>query len=182
MLLAVRRVAPVFRSVVIVAATVFAFADCSAAPGQRVVAPPTSQAEPTTQAVPTTVDALAGLPLGRARCQPPSPVANTVYGHETRGTAAGLQLYGLIFGNLQRGHDVKIVWRITGSGDLTATAIAPDRRAAPLVFGPTLHSSSTYQRPGEEWGVGYHFSEAGCWDLHFVRGHTPADAWFSIRA
>ncbi len=75
---------------------------------------------------------------------------------------------------------VKIVWRITGAGELSLMSIAPDGRTQPLQWGPDLHLSSTYHRPGQEWGAGYLFSQPGCWDLHAVRGNANADVWLSV--
>ena len=76
--------------------------------------------------------------------------------------------------------EVKIVWRITGSGELHLTSVAPDGRTHPLQWGPDEHLSSSYQRPGQEWGAGYLFTQSGCWDLHATRGDATADAWLIV--
>ena len=76
--------------------------------------------------------------------------------------------------------EVKIVWRITGSGQLRLTAVAPGGGTHPLQWGPDEHLSSSYRRPGAEWGAGYLFTQPGCWDLHAIRGKATADVWLNI--
>ncbi len=83
---------------------------------------------------------------------------------------------------MRAGDEVKIVWRMTGSGDLTATATDPSGHPAKLTFGPEPHGGSTYTRPGDEWGTGYLFSDAGCWHLHFARDHATAEVWVMVLA
>jgi hypothetical protein len=81
---------------------------------------------------------------------------------------------------LRVGEQIKIVWRMTGRGPLVATARSPSGAPTPLTFGPAEHLSSSYQRPGDEWGTGYLFPHPGCWHLHFARDDTQADVWFEI--
>lgn len=83
---------------------------------------------------------------------------------------------------VRTGEDVKIVWRVTGSGPLRLPATGPDRRAHPLVWGPESHGGSSYDRPGEEWGAGYRFTRPGCWRLRAVRGGATADVWLRVAA
>jgi hypothetical protein len=80
------------------------------------------------------------------------------------------------------GDDVsKIVWRMTGSGPLRAAEYDPDGRRVRLAWGPEPHGGSTYHRPGDEWGVGYRFREAGCYRLTFTRTTGSAEVWLRIR-
>lgn len=81
---------------------------------------------------------------------------------------------------LRVGQEVKIVWRMTGTGDLAITVISPSGQSAPLTFGPEPHGGSTYERPGDEWGSGYRFDEPGCWHLHLERLDTAGDVWLEI--
>jgi len=75
---------------------------------------------------------------------------------ELEGSAGDVQLHGLVMAApITVGKLVKIVWRMTGSGPLTATATDPDGQPLALEFGPTRHLSSNYNRPGDEWGTGY---------------------------
>ena len=104
---------------------------------------------------------------------------------EVEGTSSQVQLWGLIMATgpdnpLRANEQVKIVWRITGSGELHLSSIGPNGRTHPLQWGPALHASSTYQRPGQEWGAGYLFAQPGCWTLHATRGTATADVWMEI--
>lgn len=133
-------------------------------------------------------------PDGRPGCAPPSPVGTvpplrgTGPGSpEVRGTGHGARLWGLVqvpFRSplIRAGDDVKIVWRMTGTGGLRLSAIGPDGRARPLAWGPEAHGGSSYRRPGDEWGAGYRFDRAGCWNLHAARGTATADVWIKVAA
>jgi hypothetical protein len=78
------------------------------------------------------------------------------------------------------GDRVKIVWRMTGSGDLALSAFDPSGRLHKLDWGPEGHEGSTYNRPGGEWGAGYHFTRSGCWHLRATRGDATADVWLEV--
>ena len=157
--------------------------------------PPT--AEPSTTASTTTTTMPIGhdtvpptpvdqLPLGAPLCSPPSPLgASKIGSPETKGTVLdSAQLYGLVMPEagfpLRVGEEIKIVWRMTGHGSLTATAVGPSGHPAPLTFGPEEHGGSNYDRPGDEWGTGYRLTEPGCWQLHLARDDTQGDVWLSI--
>lgn len=141
---------------------------------------------PTSLATPSTVTTHeTPIALGRPGCAPPSPISRGAGFPEVEGTGNRIELWGLIMvdgsDNPVRAHqEVKIVWRITGSGELHLTSVAPDGRAHPLQWGPDEHLSSSYQRPGQEWGAGYLFTQSGCWDLHATRGSATADVWLNI--
>jgi hypothetical protein len=121
-----------------------------------------------------------GLPPGRPGCAPPSPIV----GVEVKGTSRTGQLYGLIFQNgpITTHTEVKIAWRITGtgSGKLTTSVTSPSGRLEAELWGPELHGGSNYARPGTEYGTGYIFDEPGCWRLHFVNGDNEADAFLQV--
>jgi hypothetical protein len=34
------------------------------------------------------------------------------------------------------------------------------------------HESSTWERPGQEWGTGFNFPEPGCWTITVAYGDT----------
>ncbi len=125
------------------------------------------------------------IPLGRSGCEPPSPINRGAGFPEVEGSSNKVQLWGLVMaerpdGPVRVNEQVKIVWRITGTGELGLTSIAPDGSRQPLQWGPDLHVSSTFRRPGQEWGAGYLFTQPGCWDLHAVRGNATADVWVSV--
>jgi len=105
-----------------------------------------------------------------------------VQGTVTGGPSAA-QLWGLLFVRdtpIRAGDEVKIVWRMTGTGDLRLTATAPDGTSQPLTFGPEFHSGSTYQRPGQEWGAGYRFTQPGCWTLRATRDDGAAEVALTV--
>jgi hypothetical protein len=120
--------------------------------------------------------------LGVVGCRPPSPLS--AESNEVHGSPDGnVSLWGLIFGRLEvtgSGDMVKIVWRMTGSGDLTVVPFGPDGAARPLVFGPDHHTSSSYHRPGEEWGTGFRFDAPGCWRIQLARTSGQANVYFEI--
>ncbi len=78
------------------------------------------------------------------------------------------------------GDELKIVWRMTGSGPLRIAFTAPDGRRQPLVFGPESHLASSYHRPGDEWGTGFRFATNGCWHIHLARNNASGDVWLQV--
>lgn len=125
--------------------------------------------------------------LGGPGCRPPSPITRGAGFPEVEGTSDRLQMWGLIMAQHSRSpvrvhEDVKIVWRITGSGALHLVTIGPDGRRHRLQWGPDPHLSSSYRRPGDEWGAGYRFTEPGCWTLRALRGNASANVWLQIAA
>jgi hypothetical protein len=101
---------------------------------------------------------------------------------ELRGVARGADLWALAFAPLPfaRGKEIKIVWRMTGSGPLEISAILPDGTRAKRTFGPEEHSGSSWHRPGQEWGTGFVFPKAGCWRLHLARTTGAGDVWLPV--
>jgi len=145
-------------------------------------------ARPVTRASATTpVSAGGSQPLGAAGCRPASPLIRW-HGFlpQVEGTGRGATLWGLLmFAHAlpaRAGDQEKIVWRMTGTGPLTLTAIGPDGTRHRLAWGPDPHGSSTWDKPGAEWGAGYVFTAPGCWDLRATRGHATADVWLRVVA
>jgi hypothetical protein len=119
---------------------------------------------------------------GREGCSPATPI-DTAQGNELRGTMTAGQLYGIAMGTAippKVGDPLKIVWRMTGRGPLRVMVTGPGGRHAPLTFGPDPHPSSTYHRPGDEWGTGFRFDRSGCWRVHLARTDTSGDVWLAI--
>jgi hypothetical protein len=78
------------------------------------------------------------------------------------------------------GDEVKIVWRMTGKGELSVTSESPTGRPGVLTFGPEPHGGSSYSRPGDEWGTGFVFDEPGCWHIRLQRTSGSGDVWFDV--
>jgi hypothetical protein len=91
---------------------------------------------------------------------------------EIRGRASSATLWALVFNDYPfvAGQEVKIAWRMTGVGPLSlaATNLATRQKAVPL-RGAEPHISSTWHRPGDEWGSVWVFPAQGCWRLTAVR-------------
>jgi hypothetical protein len=144
-----------------------------------------THASPSTPPSPHADTQQSPVALGRPGCDPASPVDRETGSTEVQGTSSQVQLWGLIMATgvdhpVRVNEQVKIVWRITGAGDLYLSSIGPDGRTHPLQWGPDPHLSSNYQRPGQEWGAGYLFTQPGCWNLHATRGTATADVWLKI--
>lgn len=156
----------------------FLVAACGCGPRVGVTPTTTTLVSPSTGSMATVGGAIGALPLGAVGCSPPSPFVVS----EVRGTAGAAQLFGLVGAQrpIRAGIPVKIVWRMTGVGDLVASATGPDGSDAPLTFGPERHGWSTYDRPGDEWGTGYLFPEPGCWRLHLQRDDAQGDVWLVV--
>jgi hypothetical protein len=152
-----------------------------AACGSQAQAPasPTATPRPTqSSATPTT--APVG-PLGAVGCKPASPMQPSgVGGPEFEGTSADASLWTLLFNPLATGQDIKMVWRMTGSGDLHVVALGPQGQQVQPDWGPEAHSGSNWQRPGAEWGTGFTFPAAGCWDMRATRENASGDVWLVI--
>jgi hypothetical protein len=122
---------------------------------------------------------------GGVGCDPASPITTTPsLGPEVHGSGDNATLYGLIMAQkpmpVRADEDVKIVWRMTGSGPLQLSTVSPAGTAVALRWGPEAHGGSNYDRPGDEWGAGYLFTTAGCWHLHAQRTTGSADVWLEV--
>jgi hypothetical protein len=158
-------------------------------PGVAHRAAPAAPQRTTVTTLPARPPQASTVRLGAARCHPPSPAkpwhpsgggSGLI---EVHGTARGGELWGLVFASvpLPVGQQVKIVWRMTGAGPLQVTATRSDGTPARRTFGPEEHGGSTWDRPGDEWGTGFVFPKAGCWDLHLARTSGSGDAWLVAR-
>jgi hypothetical protein len=123
-------------------------------------------------------------PPGEPGCAPPSPANRG--SHEVRGSGglwaqAGVTaLHAAVLDGVL-GKQTKIVWKMSGSGDLSLVATAPD---GSLVTPDWLdvHGRSTWTRPGDEWGSGFTFTQSGCWNVHAERGGATGDVWLVVRS
>jgi hypothetical protein len=163
-------------------AAVLAAAACTIGPADGTTPGVTAGATTVPSSVPST-PAPSTPPTAEAaadRCRPPVKSAEGMV--EVRGTSPDAELWALPFAALpfKPGKEVKIVWRMTGSGPLEVGAALPDGTRATLAWGPEGHSGSTWKRPGEEWGTGFVFPKAGCWRVHLTRTTGQGDVWFSV--
>ena len=120
---------------------------------------------------------------GLKNCQPESPLDNSSVGPEVQGTGIHAELWALIQSTSGIppvvNTAVKIVWRMTGTGDLQLSALGPDgRRISPDWM--QVHGGSNWKRPGDEWGSGFTFPIPGCWDLHATRDNASGDVWLKV--
>jgi len=112
--------------------------------------------------------ALTGCTSNKA--QPPPTCAEPV-ANELQGTGS---LWALLFPTNGMpvptvGQEIKIVWKIGGTGDVTFAATGPDDSTTTPTWGPTGHGGSTWERPGTEYGTGWVFPSAGCWTMRASR-------------
>lgn len=127
------------------------------------------------------------VPLGEPGCLPPSPANATTGEARGRATIGDLWAVGLN-PNLADPHAAilkgvtgkpfKIVWRLEGSGDATFTAISPDGTHHPP-RDVQMHGSN-WNRPGDEWGSTFDFTQAGCWQIHVERVNNSGDLWLRV--
>jgi hypothetical protein len=153
-------------------------ANAGPAPAARASATSAAGSPLASASTPTPTPTFASIgPLGAAGCHPASPTDNSSVGPEVQGTSASATLWLLLFGPTKTGSDLKIVWRMTGTGDLHLSAIGPQGQMIAPDWGPEAHSSSNWNRPGDEWGAGFTMPVAGCWDLRASRDDVSGDAW-----
>ena len=119
---------------------------------------------------------------GAAGCKPNSPSQ----GSEIRGTtdrpagSAYLFVDGARPTHIEASKkSVKLILRMTGAGPLSVSVVDPSGTAQVLDWGPEPHTSSNFDRPGDEWGLGVTFDKPGCWQLSFSRNEN-ANFWISI--
>lgn len=151
------------------------------APGSLTTTPRLTSASATPSSAETPSPTMPIGPLGATGCMPPSPIQPAVVaGPEIEGTSANASLWVLLFQPLTTGQDIKMAWRMTGSGRLHLVAIGSQGQQVRPDWGPEAHLSSNWNRPGDEWGAGFTFSVAGCWDMHATRDDTSGDVWLEI--
>ncbi len=143
------------------------------------------EAPPDARAAPEAASPVAGATaaaLGRQGCDPPSPATGHPRFLEVQGSSdqPGDELWALVFGRLQTGRTIKIVWKVTGEGPFRAAAFHPKGTWLEPAWGPELHGSSNWERPGREWGAGFQFPLAGCWHVRVSAGSASGHFWFEV--
>ncbi|MEY2443465.1 MAG: hypothetical protein QOE00_45 [Ilumatobacteraceae bacterium] len=126
------------------------------------------------------VAATAAISTSTTICDLSTPIVDT----EVQGLSVDASIYGLLFLThrppIRVGDEVKIVWRMTGIGNLLVTSMSPTGQPGVLTFGPEPHAGSSYTRPGDEWGTGFLFDAPGCWHIHLRRTAVSGDVWFDV--
>lgn len=110
---------------------------------------------------------------GASACrQSPRRAPDQAFEVETSGGEA----WALPFGPVPAKVDTewKLVWRITGTGELEVSATDPEGGSHEPIDGPIAHESSNFDRPGDEWGTFFRFPTPGCWKVIARRGTTEA--------
>lgn len=119
-------------------------------------------------------------------CHPTTTEAQPVLGAEAQADSTdGYEVWALFFNDwplppgeavrIPVNEEVKIVWRSTGEGSFRIEAEGPDGVSIRPAWGPDLHGSSNWERPGDEWGTGWTFPSTGCWTFDVTRGDISAE-------
>ena len=115
-------------------------------------------------------------------CPPNAQLGGSDALPERQGAGDAATLWALFFPTqpvLTAGQEIKVVWRMTGSGDFSISAAGPDGAVVKPAWGPEPHGSSTWTRPGDEWGTGWIFPAAGCWTIRAKR--TTGSGYLVLR-
>jgi hypothetical protein len=80
------------------------------------------------------------------------------------------------------GKEIKVVWRMTGSGEFTFRASDADGMVIPPVRTPQPHgvNGSTWNHPGFEVATGFNFPHSGCWRINVERSDVAGDLWLQV--
>jgi hypothetical protein len=154
------------RSAVIAVAAVLAAACTGGHPTRPPV--PTTPTNPTVVSI-SPAEAAVPYPDVSISCAPGQPNLARARGiFEVVGTGMSSQLWALVFADapFRASEQVKIAWRMTGTGGLrlSATNLDTGQVVAPF-HGPDFHSSSSWHRPGDEYGSVWVFPSQGCWRI-----------------
>jgi hypothetical protein len=83
------------------------------------------------------------------------------------------------------GIEDKTLWRLDGAHALGAPTFAlsgPMGQLGRLNWGPVVHgTSSTWNRPGQEFGTGLLFPAAGCWKVHVTLDQLSGNVYVVVR-
>jgi hypothetical protein len=101
---------------------------------------------------------------------------------ETGLDTKGGSVWALFFAPLPptAGKEIKVVWRMTGTGAFVFRVTDAERKLVAPAWGPEGHRSSNWTHPGDEVGTGFNFPHAGCWDIHVARSEVSADLWLNV--
>lgn len=140
-----------------------------------------SQLSPTTPPPSTKVHLAT---LGTPGCQPGAfRVSETGFPEVGSDSSRG-SFWALFFTPVPppAGKDIKVVWRMTGSGDFKFRASDSGGEVIGTVGNPQPHgvNGSNWNHPGFEVGTGFNFPHSGCWDVHVARSNVDGDLWLEV--
>ena len=100
---------------------------------------------------------------------------------EVQASSGQLEAWGLLWAQppLAAGEEVKMVWRITGAGDFSAVARLDGLEVDPA-WGPVVHDTSSFNKPGDEWGTSFLLPQGGCWEIRLTRGTGSVSVWIPV--
>lgn len=128
--------------------------------------------------------ALTATPT-RAPCQPSPLQKSKIDFAEIQGTmSTDGELWALLFfEKAHAGEDLKIAWRMTGTGGpFKVSARQDDGTVAAPIWGPELHGGSNWQHAGDEWGTGFNLPKPGCWILTATLGTSSGEIRLDVLA
>lgn len=127
---------------------------------------------------------LTQQPIGAPGCQPVSPYDANALTEVLATSTGGVAAWGLLWERppLSVNRQIKMAFRLTGTGEFNVVARHDDGTEIVPNWGPNNHGtdSSSYGRPGNEWGMAFTFPSEGCWNIHFTRGDDSADVWVQV--
>ena len=116
-------------------------------------------------------------------CHAASPAG--AFSGEVQGTATGGTVWAWFMQSYppQAGAEDKTIWRLDGPNTAYLpifNLIGPANARGQLDWGPAYHLSSTWNRPGDEYGTGLLFPVPGCWDVHVSVGGVTGDVYVVV--
>jgi hypothetical protein len=99
-----------------------------------------------------------------------------------KGAARNGELWALPIGDFppKTGQELKLVMRVTGTGDISVVAVGPNgARHGPIET--QRHVTSNFDRPGEEWGSFFTFDRSGCWRIVVTRGDMRGSITLAVK-
>jgi hypothetical protein len=158
-------------------ASALAIAACDATPPTP--SPPSSQTSPGPSQWPPSE---SPVPVTTSTCPPTAELSGSDWYPERQGAGDGATLWALFFPTgpmLTAGKQIRVIWRMTGSGEFSASATGPDGMVVKPVRNPQPYESSNWNRPGELWGTDWVFPAGGCWTVNAKR--TSGSGYLVVR-
>lgn len=140
-----------------------------------------TQSDPPSAEMDGELDSDVELTPGTPGCDPATPFSPASL-YEATATSSGVDAWVLAYQRppWQVDQEVKVIWKVDGSGD--ASFVAIDERGGELSpsWGPNSHVDSSFNRPGDEWGTAFALPDEGCWELRVSRDEGHASIWLEV--